>query len=37
MLDTKNKSNFIFQYEDIKIHIPGGLNDDKLDSLRVTL
>lgn len=37
MLNTENKTNFIFGYEDIEIHVPGGLNDDKLDSLRVTL
>lgn len=36
MLNTDNKNNFIFQYEDVEIHIAGGLNDDKLDSMRVT-
>lgn len=37
MLNTDNKNNFIFEYEDIVIAMPGGLNDDKLDSLRVTV
>lgn len=36
-LDTDDKNNFVFQYEDIQIQVPGGLNDEKLDSLRVTL
>lgn len=36
-LNTDDKHNFIFVYEDIQIQVPGGLNDDKLDSLRVTL
>lgn len=36
-LNTDNKINFIFNYEDLEIQIPGGLNDEKLDRLRVTL
>lgn len=36
-LNTDDKNNFVFQYEDIQIQVPGGLNDEKLDSLRVTL
>src|SRR5690606_12129266 len=36
-LNTDNKNNFIFTYEDLEIHILGGLNDEQLDSLRVTL
>jgi len=36
-LNTEDKLNYTFQYEDIEIHVPGGLNDEKLDSLRVTL
>lgn len=37
MLDTTNKNNFIFEYEGIIINVLGGLNDDKLDSLVVTI
>jgi len=37
MLNTDDTNNFVFDYEDIQIQVPGGLNDEKLDSLRVTL
>lgn len=37
MLDTTNDNNFIFDYEDVIINVLGGLNDDKLDSLVVTI
>ncbi|GGK38362.1 MULTISPECIES: hypothetical protein [Flavobacteriaceae] len=36
-LNTDDKNNFVFEYDDIQIQVPGGLNDEKLDSLRVTL
>lgn len=36
-MNTENKNNFIFEYEELVIEIPGGINDEKLDSLRVTL
>ena len=36
-LNTDNKLNFVFNYEDLEIQIPGGLNDERLDSLRVTV
>ena len=36
-LNTYNKLNFVFNYEDLEIQIPGGLNDERLDSLRVTV
>ncbi|WP_456442095.1 hypothetical protein [Psychroserpens sp.] len=37
LLNTDNSNNFIFEYEGIVIEIPAGLNDTKLDSLRVTV
>ncbi len=37
MLDTTNKNNFVFEYEDLEISIPGGLNDEKPERLRVTV
>jgi len=37
VLNTDNKNNFIFNFEDLEIQIPGGLNDERLDRLRVTL
>jgi len=37
ILNTDNKLNFSFNYEDLEIQIPGGLNDDKLDRMRVTV
>lgn len=37
LLNTDNKHDFVFEYEDILINVQGGLNDEKLDSLRVTL
>jgi hypothetical protein len=37
MLNTTNKNNFIFEYEDVVINISGGLNDSQLDSLRITV
>ncbi len=36
-MNTENKNNFIFEYEELVIEVSGGINDDKLDSLRVTL
>ena len=37
MLNTDNKNNFIFEYEDVLINVRGGLNDNNQDSLGVTL
>ncbi|MFD2916832.1 hypothetical protein [Psychroserpens luteus] len=36
-LNTDNKNNFIFEFEDLVINIPGGLNDESLESLKVTI
>ncbi|MGV6831063.1 MAG: hypothetical protein ACWA5P_05835 [bacterium] len=37
MINTENSNNFIFEYDDVIINILGGLNDDKMDSLVVTV
>ena len=37
LLNTDNKLEFKFNYENLVITVPGGLNDNRLDSLRVTL
>lgn len=37
LLNTANKNNFVFELDGIVIGIPGGLNDDSLDSLRITV
>lgn len=37
ILNTENKNNFIFEFEGLEIQVLGGLNDERLDSLRVTL
>jgi len=36
-LNTENKNHFIFIFEDIEIHILGGMNDENLSRLQVTL
>ena len=37
MLNIDNKNSFIYEHKDIVINILGGLNDDKLESLVVTV
>ncbi|WP_298341143.1 hypothetical protein [uncultured Algibacter sp.] len=36
-LNTDNKLNFFFNYEDLEIQIPGGLNDERHDRMQVTV
>lgn len=37
MLDTQNPNNYSYKTKDIELHILGGLQLNKLESLRVTL
>jgi len=37
VLNTENKLSFIFNFEDLEIQIPGGLNDERHDRMRVTV